>query len=65
MCFVLKIHLLPVRHLLISYLVTMLGMNQNVHQVLLYVNSNEKWKGMKNAGLKMPEKNQIYVRVEF
>ena len=32
---------------------------------LLYVNSNEKWTGMKNTGLKMPEKDQIYVRVGF
>ena len=33
----------------------------NVCQVLLYVNSNEKWTGMKNTGLKMPEKDQFYV----
>ena len=33
----------------------------NVCQVLLYVNSNEKWTGMKNTGLKMSEKDQIYV----
>ena len=37
----------------------------NVRQVLLYVNSNEKWTGMKNTGLKMPEKDQFYVRVGF
>ena len=35
----------------------------NIRQVLLYVNSNEKWTGMKNTGLKMPEKDQFYVRV--
>ena len=29
------------------------------------VNSNEKWTGMKNTGLKMPEKDQIYVLVGF
>ena len=33
----------------------------NVYQVLLYVNSIEKWTGMKNTGLKMPEADQIYV----
>ena len=32
-----------------------------IHQVLLYVNSTEKWTGMKNTGLKIPEKDQIYV----
>ena len=32
-----------------------------VHQVLLYVNSIETLTGMKNTGLKMPEKDQIYV----
>ena len=37
----------------------------NVRQVLLYVNSNEKWTGMKNTGLKMSEKDQIYVWVGF
>ena len=42
-------------------MVTKLRMNQNVHQVLLYVNSIEKWTGMKNTGLKMPEEDQIYV----
>ena len=47
----------PGRHLLIKCLVTKLQTNQNVHQVL-YVNSIEKWIGMKNAGLKMrPEKD--------
>ena len=40
-------------------------MNLNVRQVLLRVNSNEKWTGMKNTGLKMPEKDQIYVLVGF
>ena len=33
----------------------------NIRLVLLYVNSNEKWTGMKNTGLQMPEKDQIYV----
>ena len=37
----------------------------NVRQVLLYVNSNEKWTRMKNTGLKMPEKDQIYFWVGF
>jgi len=29
--------------------------------VLLYANSTEKWTGMKNTGLKIPEKDQLYV----
>jgi len=29
--------------------------------MFLYVNSTEKHTGMKNTGLKMPEKDQIYV----
>ena len=29
------------------------------------VNSTEKWTGMKNTGLKMPEEDQIYVSVGF
>ena len=29
--------------------------------LLLYVNSIEKWTGIKNTGLKMPEADQIYV----
>ena len=37
----------PVLDLLIKCLVTKLWTNQNVHQVLLYVNSTEKWTGMK------------------
>ena len=28
---------------------------------VVYVNSTEKWTGMKNTGLKMPEEDQIYV----
>ena len=45
-------------HLLIKCLVTKLRTNQNVHHVLfLYVNSIEKWTGMKNTGLTMPEKD--------
>ena len=46
-------------------LVTKLQTNQNVRQVLLHVNSNEKWTGMKNTKLKTPEKYQIYVLVRF
>ena len=55
-----RVHLFPVLDLLIKCLVTKLQTNQNVHQVL-YVNSTEKWTGMKNTGLKMPEEDQIYV----
>ena len=40
---VLKIYLFPVLHLLIKCLVTKLWTNRNVCQVLLYVNSCEKW----------------------
>ena len=50
-------------HLLIKCLVTRLKTNQNVRQVLLRVNSNKKCTGMKNNGLKMPEKDQIYALV--
>jgi len=57
MCLVLKI--------LIKCIVNKLKKNQNVCQVLLHVNSNEKWTGMKNTGLKMPEKDQMYVLVGF
>ena len=57
----LKSPLVSVLDLLIKCLVTKLRTNQNVHQVLLYVNSTEKWTGMKNTGLKMPEEDQIYV----
>jgi len=39
--------------------------NRNVRQMLLRVNSNEKCTGMKNTGLKMPEKDQICVLVGF
>ena len=35
-------------------------MNGNVRVVLLHVNSNEKWKG-----LKMPGKDQIFVLIGF
>ena len=45
----------------IKCLVTKLRTNQNIHQVLLYVNSIEKWRGMKNTGIKMPEADQVYV----
>ena len=45
----------------IKCLVTKLRTNRNVYQVLLYVNSIEKWTGMKNTGSKMPEADQIYV----
>ena len=38
-------------------------LSNNPAQVLLYVNSIEKWTGMKNTGLKMPEADQIYVQV--
>ena len=48
---------------LIKCLVTKLRTNRNVYQVLLYVNSIEKWTGMKNTGLKIPEADQIYVKV--
>ena len=62
MCLALEMYLFPVLHLQIKCLVTKLRTNQKVHQVLfLYVNSVEKWTGMKNTGLKMPEKDQIYV----
>ena len=44
----------------IKCLVTKLRTNRNVYQVL-YVNSIEKWIGMKNTGIKMPEADQIYV----
>ena len=64
-CFALRkrwrVYLFPVLDLLIKCLVTKLQTNQNVHQVLLYVNSTEKWTGMKNTGLKMPEEDQIYL----
>ena len=53
----------PVLNLLIKCLVTKLRTNQNVNKVLLYVNSTEKWTGMKNTGLNMPEEDQIYVEV--
>ena len=46
-----------------EHLDTML--NRNVHQMFLRVNSNEKCTGMKNTGLKMPEKDQIEVVVGF
>ena len=36
-------------------------LSNNPAQVLLYVNSIEKWTGMKNTGLKRPEEDQIYV----
>ena len=65
MCLVLKIYSFPVLYLLIKCLVTKLKTNRNVRQVLLHVNSNEIWTGMKNTGLKMPEKDQIYVLVGF
>ena len=47
-----RVHLFPVLDLLIKCQVTKLQTNQNVHQVLLYVNSTEKRTGMKNTGLK-------------
>ena len=52
-------------HRLSKWVVTRLQTNQNVRQVLLRVNSNEKCTGMKNIGLKMPEKDQAYVVVGF
>ena len=55
------VYLFPVLDLLIKCLVTKLWTSQNVHQVLLYVHSTEKWTGMKNTGLKMPDEDQIYV----
>ena len=48
---VLKIYLLPVLLLLIKCLVTKLQMNG-------VQNSIEKWTGIKNTGLKMPEEDQ-------
>ena len=58
MYLVLKIYLFPVLHFLIKCLITKLRTNRNVQQVLfLYVNFIEKWTGMKNTGLKMPEKD--------
>ena len=66
MCLVPKIYLFPVLHLLIKCLVTKLRMNQNIHQVLfLYVNSIEKWTGMKNTRLKMPEKDEFTSKSDF
>ena len=59
----LRVHLFRVLYLLIRCPVTKLRTNQNVNKVLLYVNSTEKWTGMKNTGLKMPEEDQIYVEV--
>ena len=56
-----RVHLFPVLNLLIKCLITKLQTNQNVHQVFLYLNSTEKWTGMKNTGLKMREEDQIYV----
>ena len=56
-----RVYLFPVLDLLLKCLVTKLRTNQNVHQVLLYVNSTEKWTEMKNTGFKMPEEDQIYV----
>ena len=50
---------------LLSYERTETFVVTNIRQVLLYVNSNEKWTGMKNTGLKMPEKDQIFVWVGF
>ena len=58
-CLVLKIYSFPVIHLLIKCLVTKLQTNRNVHQVLLYVNSIEKWTGMKNTGLKILVKRKM------
>ena len=45
----------------IKCLVTKLRTNRNVYQVLLYVNSIEKWRGMENTGIKMPEADQVYI----
>ena len=45
----------------IKCLVTKLRTYRNVYELLLYVNSIEKWTGMKNTGLKMAEADQIYV----
>ena len=53
-----RVHLFPVLNPLIKCLVTKLRMNQNI---FLYVNSTEKWTGMKNTWLKMPGEDQIYV----
>ena len=39
----------------------LLSYEQTKTQVSLYVNSTEKWTGMKNTRLKMPEEDQIYV----
>ena len=54
-----RVHLFQVLDLLIKCPVTKLQTNQNVHQVLLYVNSTEKWTGMKNTGLKMREEDKV------
>jgi len=51
-----EIYSFLVLHLLIKCLLTKLRTKQSVHQVLLYVNSSEKWTGMKITGLKIPEK---------
>ena len=61
MCLVLKIYLFPVLYLLITKLRT----NPNVHQVLLYVISIQKWTGMKNNGLKMQRKIKFMFKSDF
>ena len=49
----------------IKCLVTKLRTNRNVYQVLLYVNSIEKWTGMKNTGLKMASKSYFQTTTEL
>ena len=39
--------------------------NNELKHSSLHVNSNEKGTGMRNTGLKMPEKDKIYVLVGF
>ena len=53
------------KNLLIKYLVTKLRTNQNVHQVLLYVCSTEKWTGMKTTGLKCQRKIKFMSKSDF
>ena len=54
-----KIYLFPALLLLIKCLVAKLQMNQcSIHVIY---KSTEKWTGMKHTGLKIPEKDQIYV----
>ena len=56
-----KIYLFPILHLPSNAWLLSYERTETFIQVLLYVNSIEKWTGMKNNGLKMQEADQIYV----